>query len=54
MVIPVLLTQGKKNYCYQMCMKVVVGIKVSFIDEMWQLVVCAVKSCTIYNIQHCK
>jgi len=35
MVIPVLLTQGKKNYRYQMCMKVVVGIKVSFIDDMW-------------------
>jgi hypothetical protein len=30
----VLLTQGEKNCHYQMCMKVVFGIKVSFIDEM--------------------
>jgi hypothetical protein len=31
----VMLTQGKKNYCYWMCMKALFGINVSFIDEIF-------------------
>jgi hypothetical protein len=44
----VLLTQGKKNYCYRMYKKTVFGINVLFIDGMF-CVCCEVITSTTFN-----
>jgi hypothetical protein len=46
----VLLTQGKKNYCYRMCMKAVFGINVSFIEEMFCVCCEVITTSTASNI----